>query len=70
MTLRELKEVRYIPSMTKNILPVGALKAEDLRGTLGEGVLKMSSGSLVILKSIRRNKLYYLMGVQSLDWRL
>jgi len=60
-TLRELKEVRYIPSMTKNIISVGALEAEGLRGTLGEGVLKMSSGSLVILKSIRCNNLYYLM---------
>ena len=45
-TLRELKEVRYIPSMTKNIISVGALEAEGLRGTLGEGVLKMCSGSL------------------------
>jgi len=49
--------------MTKNKISVGALKAEGLRGsTLGEGVLKMSSGSLVVLKSIRHNNLYYLMG--------
>ena len=48
--------------MTKNKISAGALKAEGLRGsTLGEGVLKMSSGSLVILKSIRCNNLYYLM---------
>jgi len=61
-TLRELKEVRYILSMTKNIISVGALEAEGLKGTLGEGVLNMSSGSLVVLKSIRHNNLYYLMG--------
>ena len=60
-TLRELKEVRYIPSMTKNIISVGPLEADCLRGTLEEGVLKMSSGSLVDLKSIRHNNLYYLM---------
>jgi len=60
-TLRELKEVRYIPSMTKNIISVGALEMEGLRRTLGEGVPKMSSGSLVVLKSIRCNNLYYLM---------
>ena len=59
--LRELKEVRYIPSMTKNIISIGALKAEGLRRILGEGVLKMSSDSLVVLKGIRRN-MYYLMG--------
>ena len=61
-TLRELKEVRYILSMTKNIISVGALEVEGLRGTLREGVLKMSSGSLVVLKGIRRNNVYYLMG--------
>ena len=56
-TLRELKEVRYILSMMKNIISVGALKAESLRGTL-----KMSSDSLVVLKSIKHNNMYYLMG--------
>jgi len=59
--LRNLKEVRYIPSMTKNIISIGALEVEGLRWTIGEGVLKMSSGSLVILKGIRRNNVYYLM---------
>ena len=48
--------------MTKNINSVGALEAEGLRETLGEGVLKMSSGSLVVLKGIRCNTVYYLMG--------
>ena len=57
-TMRELKDVRYISHMTKNLISVGALKAEGLRETLGEGVLKMSSGSLIVLKGIRRNKLF------------
>ena len=48
-TVRELKEVRYIPCMTKNIISVGALEVEGLRGTLGEGVLKMFNASLVVL---------------------
>ena len=61
-TLRELKEGIYIPSMTKNIISVRALEAEGLRGTLGEGILKMFSGSLVVLKGIKRNNVYYLMG--------
>ena len=50
--LRELKEVRYIPNMTKNIISIGALKVEGLRRTLGEGILKMSSSSLVVMKGI------------------
>jgi len=61
-TLRELKKVRYIPRMTKNLISIRALEAEGLRGTLGEGILKMSSGSLVVLKDIRRKNVYYLMG--------
>ena len=61
-TLRELKEVRYISSMTKNIISIGALEAEGVRGTLGENILKMSGSSLVVLKGIRHNNVYYLMG--------
>ena len=61
-TLRELKEERYIPHMTKNLISIGALEAEGLRGTFGEIVLKMSSISLVVLKGIRRNNVFYLMG--------
>jgi len=49
-TMKELKEVRYIPHKKKNLILIGALQAKSLRGTLGEGVLKMSSGSLVVLE--------------------
>ena len=59
-TLRELKKVRYIPRMTKNLISIRALEAEGLRGTLGEGILKMSSGSLIVLKGIKHNNMYYL----------
>ena len=61
-TLRELNEVRYISRMTKNLISIGALEAESLRETLDEGVLKIFSGSLVVLKGIKRNNVYYLMG--------
>ena len=54
--------MRYVPQLKKNIISVGALETQGLRGTLGEGVLKISSGSLVILKGIRHNNLYYLKG--------
>ena len=52
--------MRYVPQLKKNLSSVRALEAQDLSGTLGESVLKMFSGSLVILKDIRRNNLYYL----------
>ena len=60
--VRELKEVRYIPQLKKNLFLVGALKAKGLRRTLGDGVLETSSGSLIVLKGIRCNNLYYLKG--------
>ena len=60
--MRELKNVRYIPRMMKNLISVRALEAEGLRETLGESVLKMSSSSLVVLNGIIRNNMYYLMG--------
>jgi len=39
-TLRELKEVRYIPSMMKNIISVGALEVKGLSGTLEKAFLR------------------------------
>jgi len=50
--IRELKDVRYVTQLNKNLISVGALKAQVHRGTLGEGVLKMSSGLLAALKGI------------------
>jgi len=50
--IRELKDVRYVPQLQKNLISVGTLKAQGLRGTLREGVLKRSRGSLVVLKGI------------------
>jgi len=54
-TMRELKEVKYITRMTKNLISVENLEAEGLRETLGEGILKMFSGSLGVLKDINDN---------------
>ena len=60
-TLRELKEMGYIPHITKNLISVGDQEVKGLKETLREGVLKMFSGSLVVLKDIKCN-VYYLMG--------
>jgi len=58
--MRELKDVRYVPQLQKNLVSVGALEAQGLRGILREAVLKIYSGTLVVLKSVRSNNLYYL----------
>ena len=53
--VRKLKEVRYVPQLKRNIISVGALKALVLQVSIGDGVLKMTIGSRVGLKGIRRN---------------
>ena len=60
--VRELKDVRYVPKLKKNLISFGVLETHGLRETLGESVLKMSSGSFVVLKGIRCNNLYHLKG--------
>ena len=57
--VRKLKDVRYVPQLKKNLISVGALETLGLRGTLGESVLKIFSGSLVVLKGIQHS-FYYL----------
>jgi len=60
--VQELKKVRYVPQLKKNLIFVGALKALGLKISIRDGVLKMTRGSMVVLKGVRRNNLYYLKG--------
>jgi len=45
-----------------NLISVGTLEALGHRLSIRDSVLKMTRGSMVVLKGIRRNNLYYLMG--------
>ena len=38
--IRELKAVRYIPQLKKNLISVGVLEVQGVRGTPGEDALK------------------------------
>ena len=60
--IRELKEVRYVPQLKRNLISLGALKTLGLEVSIKDGVLKMTKGSMVVLKGVRRNNLYYLKG--------
>ena len=60
--LRELKEVSYVPQLKRNFIFVGALEVLGLVISLRDGVLKMIKGSMVVMKGIRRDNLYYLKG--------
>ena len=58
----ELKDVRYVPQLKRNLISIGALKALGLEVSIRDEVLKMVKGSMVVLKNIRCNNLYYLKG--------
>jgi len=60
--VRKLKEVRYVPQLKRNLISVGALKVLDLEVSIRNSILKMIKSSMVILKGIRYNNLYYLKG--------
>ena len=59
---RVLTDVRYVPSLKKNLISLGALESNGSVVTMRDGVLKVTSGALVILKGIRKNNLYYYQG--------
>ena len=54
--------MRYVPQLKRNLISVGALKALGHGVFVKDGILKMTRGSMVVLKGVRRNNLYYLIG--------
>ena len=49
-------------SIERNLMSVGALETLGYGVSVRDGVLKMTRGSMVVLKGVRRDNLYYLMG--------
>jgi len=60
--VRELKDVRYVPQLKKNLISVGTFEALGLVVSIRDGVLKMTKGSMVVMKGVRQENLYYLKG--------
>jgi len=58
----ELKEVRYVSQLKRNLISFGALETLGLVVSIRDGIFKMTKGSMVAMKGIRRNNLYYLKG--------
>jgi len=54
--------VRYVSQLKKSLFLVGVLKALSLKIHGRDSVLKILRGSMVVMKDVRRNKLYYLKG--------
>ena len=47
--VREVKEVRYVTQVKKNLISIGALKVLGHGVSVKDGVLKMTRGSMVML---------------------
>ena len=50
--VRELKKVRYVPQVKKNLISVGALDALGNGVSVRDGILKMTKASMVVLKGV------------------
>jgi len=58
--VRDLTDIRHIPQVKKNIILVGAVESKGLKITLENGILKITKGSIVVMKGARDINLYYL----------
>ena len=57
---KELSKVTYVSQMKKSIISAGAVESKGLKGTLENGILKVTKGTMVVMKGIRNRNLYYL----------
>ena len=58
--VRELKEMMYVSQLKRNFISIGALEALSRMISIRDGVLKMIKGSILVMKGVRLNNLYYL----------
>ena len=61
MVMTESTEVRYVPQK-KNIISIGAVESKGFKVMVENGILKITKGSLVMMKGVRNKNWYYLKG--------
>ena len=54
-----LRDVRFVPKLKKNLISLGALESKSLVVIMRNGILKATSGALLMMKGVRKNNLYY-----------
>ena len=47
--VRELKEVRFIPDLKKNLISVGVLKVKGYKINIENGTIKFTHGAMIFL---------------------
>jgi hypothetical protein len=61
--IRTLTDVRYIPDMSKNLISLSTLDGEGYKYPGGDGVLKVSKGSLIVMRgNLKSANLYHFRG--------
>ena len=60
--VRSLTNVRHVPNLKKNLLSLGDLKAREYKFSGANGAIKITKGSMMILKRERTANLYKLIG--------
>lgn len=60
--VRVLKEVRYVPNLTRNLISLRV--SDDYRYVkkIENGTMKICKGSMVVIKGSKRDGLYHLIG--------
>ena len=64
---RVLTDVRYILKIEKNLISLGTLESKGFTIIMQNGILKVVSGALVVMKGIRRNNLYLYQGSTAIE---
>ena len=59
---RVLTDVRYIPKLENNLIYLGTLESKGFTIIMQNGILKVVSRALVVMKGIKRNNLYLYQG--------
>ena len=59
-SIRTLTGVHYVPDLMRNLISVGTIESKGFEVRAKDGVMRIISGALVIMKGIRkRNNVYY-----------
>ncbi|KAH9801561.1 hypothetical protein KPL71_001082 [Citrus sinensis] len=61
-TIRELREVRYVPDLKRNLISLGMLDQMGLSIKLESGELRISNSDGVVMQGYKRNGVYVLNG--------
>lgn len=59
---RTLTNVRYVPDLKRNLILLGMLDRNGYKFTANDGFIKVAKGLLIVMKGVRRNSIYALLG--------